>query len=384
MRPTDAPASAGWIFFIDPGDSYAEPRPQHPTDAAPSPDVRQPWPAIQGRRRTERTAGLLAVRWRSSPSSRRSSCGAAAVAAAMIPVHQIIAGGRRSAGCRRRPTEPGPGSGRVPATVSVAAAAASVGPSLVARSRYHSDLAAGSEFARARPRPARQLDGRVRTGPANGDGANIVIPLVRLDGRVIKPGATFEFWTRVGEVSRRSATGAARSSSVIRVDPTAPSPVGSAPSRRRCSTRPRAPDSRSCDGRATVATSGSTRWAWTPRSRRETASANHGVPQRHHRADRHPHRQHAGQRESRPVRAEPARRTSRSASPRSAGHQNAHDRHVRMTSLPAANIGASSPERRDDRHRHADRARRDGHLPRRDRWVSIYRSLEGLVLDGTG
>ncbi len=41
-------------------------------------------------------------------------------------------------------------------------------------------------------------------GPANGDGANIVIPLKRLDGRVIKPGATFDFWTALGEVSRRT------------------------------------------------------------------------------------------------------------------------------------------------------------------------------------
>ena len=41
-------------------------------------------------------------------------------------------------------------------------------------------------------------------GPANGDAANIVIPLRRLDRRVIKPGATFDFWTAVGEVSRRT------------------------------------------------------------------------------------------------------------------------------------------------------------------------------------
>ena len=40
-------------------------------------------------------------------------------------------------------------------------------------------------------------------GPENGDGANIEIPLRHLDGLVIKPGATFDFWRAVGEVSRR-------------------------------------------------------------------------------------------------------------------------------------------------------------------------------------
>jgi vancomycin resistance protein YoaR len=41
-------------------------------------------------------------------------------------------------------------------------------------------------------------------GGENGDGANIEIPLRRLDGMVIEPGATFDFWTAVGEVSRRT------------------------------------------------------------------------------------------------------------------------------------------------------------------------------------
>ena len=41
-------------------------------------------------------------------------------------------------------------------------------------------------------------------GPENGDGANIEIPLRHLDGLVIKPGATFDFWRAVGEVSRRT------------------------------------------------------------------------------------------------------------------------------------------------------------------------------------
>jgi hypothetical protein len=41
-------------------------------------------------------------------------------------------------------------------------------------------------------------------GPENGDGANIEIPLRRMDGQIIKPGSTFDFWRAVGEVSRRT------------------------------------------------------------------------------------------------------------------------------------------------------------------------------------
>ena len=41
-------------------------------------------------------------------------------------------------------------------------------------------------------------------GAENGDGANIEIPLRRFDGLVLKPGATFDFWNAVGEVSRRT------------------------------------------------------------------------------------------------------------------------------------------------------------------------------------
>ena len=41
-------------------------------------------------------------------------------------------------------------------------------------------------------------------GRENGDGANIEIPLRHLDGLVIRPGATFDVWTAVGEVSRRT------------------------------------------------------------------------------------------------------------------------------------------------------------------------------------
>jgi vancomycin resistance protein YoaR len=45
---------------------------------------------------------------------------------------------------------------------------------------------------------------RYAVGPANGDGANVRIPLGHLDGLVIEPGATFDFWVAVGKVSRRT------------------------------------------------------------------------------------------------------------------------------------------------------------------------------------
>jgi hypothetical protein len=41
-------------------------------------------------------------------------------------------------------------------------------------------------------------------GPKNGGGANIEIPLRHLDHLVIRPGTTFDFWKAVGEVSRRT------------------------------------------------------------------------------------------------------------------------------------------------------------------------------------
>ena len=41
-------------------------------------------------------------------------------------------------------------------------------------------------------------------GRENGQGANIEIPLRHLDRLVIQPGATFDFWRAVGEVSRRT------------------------------------------------------------------------------------------------------------------------------------------------------------------------------------
>jgi hypothetical protein len=100
-------------------------------------------------------------------------------------------------------------------------------------------------------------------GPENGDGANIEIPLRRLDGVVIKPGATFDFWRAVGEVSRRTGY---RPGGIIagnHIEQTGAWQAGSARSRRRSSTRPREPDSGSSAGRATAATSRSIHWGST-------------------------------------------------------------------------------------------------------------------------
>jgi vancomycin resistance protein YoaR len=41
-------------------------------------------------------------------------------------------------------------------------------------------------------------------GPGNGFSANITVPARRLDGTVIKPGQTFDFWNALGEVSFRT------------------------------------------------------------------------------------------------------------------------------------------------------------------------------------
>ena len=41
-------------------------------------------------------------------------------------------------------------------------------------------------------------------GPHTGNGVNVAIPLRRFDKLVLKPGATFDFWQAVGEVSRRT------------------------------------------------------------------------------------------------------------------------------------------------------------------------------------
>src|SRR5689334_859785 len=45
---------------------------------------------------------------------------------------------------------------------------------------------------------------RYAVGPENGHGSNVALPLEAIDRMVLEPGATFEFWRAVGEVSRRT------------------------------------------------------------------------------------------------------------------------------------------------------------------------------------
>ena len=45
---------------------------------------------------------------------------------------------------------------------------------------------------------------RYTVGRENGFGANVALPLRAIDGMVLEPRATFEFWRAVGEVSRRT------------------------------------------------------------------------------------------------------------------------------------------------------------------------------------
>jgi vancomycin resistance protein YoaR len=65
--------------------------------------------------------------------------------------------------------------------------------------------------------------------------------------------------------------------------------------------------------------------------------------------------------------------------------QRAHDRHVRVAWLARGQHRRIEP-RSDGMTVIVTRTVRDnaGHLLRRDRWVSTYRPLDGLILDGTG
>jgi hypothetical protein len=80
-------------------------------------------------------------------------------------------------------------------------------------------ISAGPGTGRAHVRGVAVANGRLRlqpgsligswsiayhSGPENGHGANIDLPLRRLDGLVIRAGGVFDFWRAVGEVSSRA------------------------------------------------------------------------------------------------------------------------------------------------------------------------------------
>jgi VanW like protein len=223
-------------------------------------------------------------------------------------------------------------------------------------------------------------------GRANGDGANIQIPLRRLDGLVIRPGATFDFWKAVGEVSRR--TGYRKGAIIVgnHIDP----------------------DGALAGGICTVSTvmfDAAARAGLQIVSRRShggyLAKYPLGLDAAVAKGDSFTQTMafRNDTSESIVVRTVSAPgiarvdlygeaalgRTVEFSQPKVGHRTRAHDRHVKTGSLQAG-----------ERRRLADASDgmtvlvtrtvrdADGHLLRRDRWVSVYRRLDGLVLDGTG
>jgi vancomycin resistance protein YoaR len=81
----------------------------------------------------------------------------------------------------------------------------------------------------------------------------------------------------------------------------------------------------------------------------------------------------------------PLGRTVELSTPSISRRQRARDRHVTTTSLPRGEHRRVQ-DRSDGMTVEVRRVVRDpaGHVLHRDRWVSVYRWLEGIVLDGTG
>ena len=221
-------------------------------------------------------------------------------------------------------------------------------------------------------------------GPENGDGANIEIPLRRLDGLVIKPGSTFDFWRAVGDVSRRTGY---RLGAVV---------VGNHIDR----------DGALAGGICTVSTAlfEAAARAGLPIMRRASHGAylnkyELGLDAAVAKGDRFRQtlafRNDAGEpivvrTVSRPGIARvdlyakvALRRRVTFSQPAISHRQHAHDRHVQSASLPRGQHQRVEPAS-DGMTVIVTRTVRDadGHLLHRDRWVSTYRRLIGLVLDG--
>jgi len=222
-------------------------------------------------------------------------------------------------------------------------------------------------------------------GPENGGGANIEIPLRHLDGLVIKPGSTFDFWRAVGEVSRRTGY---RRGAVI---------VGNHIDR----------DGALAGGICTVSTAlfGAAARAGLPIVHRTShgaylakyelgldAAVSKGDGFRQTLAFRNDTRESIVVRTvSEPgiarvdmyVKTALGRRVAFSR-PAISHRQHAYDRHIHSASLPRGQHRRVEPAS-DGMTVIVTRTVRDadGHLLHRDRWVSTYRRLIGLVLDGT-
>lgn len=227
---------------------------------------------------------------------------------------------------------------------------------------------------------------RYVVGPANGDGANIIIPLDRLDGLVIKPGATFDFWTAVGEVSRR--TGYRRGAVIVghHIDPDGALAGGI------CTVSTALFDAAARAGlQITARTSHGGYLTKYPLGLDAAVAKGDGFRQTL------AFRNDAS--EPIVVRAMSTPGIARVdlygkttlgrdvafSAPRISHRQKARDRHV-ATSALARGQHRRVEDRSDGMTVVVTRTvrRGDGRILRRDRWVSVYRRLDGLVLDGTG
>ena len=223
-------------------------------------------------------------------------------------------------------------------------------------------------------------------GPANGNGANVTIPLRRLDGLVIKPGATFDFWTAVGEVSRR--TGYRKGAIIVghRIDVdgalaggicTVSTALFNAAARAGLQIKARRSHSgylakyplgldaavAKGDGfRQTMAFRNDTTQALVVRTVSTPGIA---------RVDLY-------------AKASLGRTVSFSK-PVISQREKARDRHVKSSTLVVGQHRRVE-DRSDGMTVAVTRIVRDdgGRIIHRDRWVSVYRRLDGLVLDGTG
>ena len=344
---------------------------------------------------------MSAIQWTATERNsrpRRNTLAIVAVLAGFVCGAATIAAVVARPGNDRRPADAPRGVVVPPAVVAVPAA--SQAPTVPSSPPLPLRTLAGSPIAVPPPTPPAGSAGSLEpdlvllgswtvgyvVGPGNGNGANIVIPLGRLDGRVIRPGATFDFWRAIGDVSRQ--TGYRRGAIITghRIDP----------------------DGALAGGICTVSTA------------LFNAAARAGLQI----AERTSHRGYLakyplgldaavakgdGLRQSMAFRndtTEPivirtvstpgiARvdlygpnalgRTVTFSQPAVSSRQKAHDRHVRTSSLPRGEHRRVEA-RSDGMTVVVTRTVRaaDGSVLRRDRWLSTYRWLEGVVLDGTG
>lgn len=227
---------------------------------------------------------------------------------------------------------------------------------------------------------------RYVVGPENGHGANIEIPLRRLDGLLLRPGVTFDFWRAIGTVSRKTGY---RTGAVIGGDHVVPdgalaggictvsTALFNAAARSGLEIL-----SRTSHGGyiaryplgLDAAVAKSDTWVQTVAFRNDTTQpillrtvGTAGIA----RVDLYA--------------AAPLDRSVVFGLPVISNRQRAHDRHVRSGALHRGEtrrveVSSDGMTVRVERTVHDARGRVIHH----DRWVSRYRPLRGLVLDGTG